>query len=216
MNCGAVLLAAGLSRRAGEPKLLAQRHGVSLLHYCLRPLLALQLVPIVAVVSEQSQARALLQDQGGVELVTNPDPQRGLSSSLQLGVAALPPTINPAFVVLSDMPEVSLGTYRSLYEALGPRDFAVVPSYAGRRGHPLLLSYLAFPHLLSLSGDLGLRHVLRSQADAVREVPVSDSGVLVDIDDRRDLDSWRNCPQRSENRSGLDLEHVFQSTVRSF
>lgn len=191
MNLGAVVLAAGQSQRMGAAKLVQLRDGISLVAHALRPLLDLSLTQIVVVSSEASGVVSALPDAGLIRVVNNPHPERGLSSSLSLGIAALATTIEAAFIVLADMPCVARETYLRLIEARQPQDLAVIPVFAGRRCNPVLLSARGFHLVEPLRGDLGLRELLRD-ASKVREVLADDPGVVVDIDTPEELDRWRS------------------------
>jgi nicotine blue oxidoreductase len=77
-----------------------------------------------------------------VEVVVNPDPDRGPFSSLQVGLAALgaPVRPTPAFVLPVDVPAASPALWHALEEALGPELDAAIPAFQGRGGHPVLLA----------------------------------------------------------------------------
>lgn len=189
MSIAAVLLAAGQSRRMGAVKLVQVRDGLSLAAHALRPLLEIPLTQIVVVVGAESAVAEALPRDARMRIVLNVAPERGLASSLALGVAALMPQIDAAFIVLADMPKVVPETYRRLIAARQTEDLAVVPAYAGRRCNPVLLCARGFALVEQLQGDRGLRALLVG-ASGVRELPVDDPGVAIDIDTPNDLERW--------------------------
>ena len=70
--------------------------------------------------------------------------------------------------------------------ALAPHRICV-PTWRGRRGHPVGFGKAYFDALRGLSGDRGARALLEVHADAVVAVPVEDAGILQDVDTREDL-----------------------------
>jgi molybdenum cofactor cytidylyltransferase len=60
----------------------------------------------------------------------------------------------------------------------------VIPTYQGRRGHPVLIGQQLFDELLELACDAGADSVVRRYRPATRFVEVDDKGVVMDVDDR--------------------------------
>jgi molybdenum cofactor cytidylyltransferase len=165
-------------------KLLERLDGGPLVVRAVDALLASSARPVLVVTGHQAEAvRAALAGRD-VETVDNPRHAEGMASSLRAGVAALPPGVAGALVCLADMPRVRAEHVGALLEAFDPdRGGSIcVPVHAGRRGHPVLFAARHFAELLQLSGDRGARALLEARPDVVREVPVDDDGVLVDID----------------------------------
>jgi molybdenum cofactor cytidylyltransferase len=186
---GAIVLAAGLSRRMGGPKLAMEMNGVPILA---RTLAAVEDagLPLRLVVGGHADAvRAVAP---GVPLVHAPAFARGLAESLKAGLAAAPASWSAALVVLADMPFVQPATLRTLAAALAAGAPAVVPVQAGARGNPAGFARAAWPALLQLSGDQGARRLLDSLGAA--EVPVDDAGIHRDIDRPADLLSGVPAP----------------------
>lgn len=125
-----------------------------------------------------------------VRLAHNPDHASGLSSSLRLGLSAIPDDVEGAVVCLGDMPAVTAGHIDALIAAFAaePGHDICVPVFAGRRGNPVLWGRDHFTRLASVTGDRGGRDLLRQYP--VREVDVPDDGILRDIDDAETLARW--------------------------
>ncbi len=118
----------------------------------------------------------------------NPDPSRGLSSSLQVGLDALTAGTDAALIVLGDQPLVSAAAIEALLEA-GPEPDrpVVVPVYAGDGGrNPVLLGRAAFDLVAGARGDRGLGPVIEAHPELVREVAVEGVGANPDVDTRAD------------------------------
>src|SRR5690606_24144861 len=107
-----------------------------------------------------------------------------LSTSLRAGLAALPDTLDGVVVLLGDMPFLAGGTIDRLIAAFDPAAGRAicVPVSGGRRGNPVLWGRRFLAEMQGLTGDAGARGLLARHAGAVFEVPVDDSGVLIDLD----------------------------------
>lgn len=137
----------------------------------------------------------------GAEVLVNPRYPEGMLTSVQAGVAAAPPETEWFLIALGDQPSLQPATVeRLLAEALPQRPAILVPSYAGRRGHPLLLHASYRDEIGSLDGAVGLRELLRRHPDAVRHVELAEEGVLYDMDTPED---YQRELRRLAERNGL-------------
>jgi molybdenum cofactor cytidylyltransferase len=179
-----LVLAAGRSTRMGGPnKLLAEIGGRPLARIAVDEALASSARPVIVVTGHQrEQVEAALADLP-VTFVHNPDYAQGLSTSLKVGIAALPAEVDGAIVCLGDMPQVDARLIDRLIGAFDPERGAlvVVPTIAGKRGNPVVWSRRFFPQLAALEGDVGARHVIGTYGEAVTEV-LADPAAFVDVD----------------------------------
>ena len=134
----AVVLAAGLSRRLGYPKALIRVNGKELVHWVHERLVHSGCLPVVVVNAEIApEVARILPD---AHLVVNPNPDAGRTGSLQLGIEALSTQANlhPKRLVMApvDRPGWDINILNLLLEQQGD----VAPEFAGRRGHPVVLS----------------------------------------------------------------------------
>ena len=177
-----VVLAAGASRRTGIAKATATLDGEPLVARIAGTLRDGGCSPVVVVVGPpHEEAVRAAAERAGARTIRNPDPDRGMLSSLQIALEALPPEIEAAVVALVDHPRVRAGTVRALLAAVG-RAPRVRPTFEGRAGHPYLVARSLFEPLLALAPDTpdGARPVLRA-ADT-QDVPVDDPAILDDLD----------------------------------
>mgnify|MGYP000894668924 CR=1 FL=1 len=182
---GALVLAAGQSRRMGGPnKLLLAFDGAPLVRRAVEAVLGSQAAACVVVTGHQREGVEGALSGLGAELVHNPDFADGLSTSLKRGIAALPPDLDGVLVVLGDMPAVDARVLDRLIAAFDPLEGRAlcVPTWNGKRGNPVLIARRFFAELQALSGDVGARGLLSEHAEAVAEVPMADDGVLRDLD----------------------------------
>jgi molybdenum cofactor cytidylyltransferase len=183
-----LILAAGRGSRFGGGKMLALISGRPMLQHVLDAAAAAELDPVVAVLgADASLIERTVTWRNEVRLV-NPNPDRGLSSSLSIGLGELRDH-ERVLVMLGDQPFVSVGNIRTIAAAAADHDRPiVVPRYAdGEPGNPVLLDREAFPLAAALTGDRGMSQLFKSDPDFVRYVDVP--GTNPDIDTTTDLDS---------------------------
>ncbi|HLY33416.1 MAG TPA: NTP transferase domain-containing protein, partial [Jatrophihabitantaceae bacterium] len=127
----------------------------------------------------------------GAELVVNPDPGRGMRSSLELAVSAADAT-QPLVVILVDVPGIGADTVRAVLDAWRPGRVAVA-RYATRLGHPVAMEPALWRGAIALAGpDEGARTFFAARPDLLVQVPVpGDPG---DIDTPADLTALGASP----------------------
>lgn len=190
----AIVLAAGRSSRMGGPnKLLADVGGRPLVRIAAEEALASRARPVIVVTGHQRERVEAALAGLDVTLIHNPDFAEGLSASLKAGIAAVPADTDGAIICLGDMPQVDARLIDRLLAAFDPARgvFIVVPTVAGRRGNPVVLSRRFFPELAALGGDVGARGLIASHSDAVAEVAVTDDAAFTDVDTPEALDAVR-------------------------
>lgn len=180
----ALILAAGESRRFGSPKQLALLEGRTILEHVLEVASAARLAPIVAIVPVWLTRPTTLGDPA-LRWVRNPYPERGMSYSLRLGLTALPDETSAAVILLGDQPRVAAETIATLLAARGGRPI-VATEAGGVLAPPVLIERSHFELAAELSGDAGLRDLLRGSPDLVRTVALP--AHATDVDTPRDLD----------------------------
>jgi molybdenum cofactor cytidylyltransferase len=178
----AVVLAAGAASRFGSVKLLAPLAGRPILQHVLDALHGAGLTDIVVVLGDDAAAIESAIEWQGERRVSNPDPARGLSSSVGIGLAAVPAESARVLIVLGDQPAISPETIRTLLEQ--PEDSSrpvVVARYEDDSArNPVLLARAALSLVAEATGDRGLGPVLAAHPELVREVIVSGSNPDVD------------------------------------
>jgi molybdenum cofactor cytidylyltransferase len=123
----------------------------------------------------------------------NPDPERGMLSSIREGLAALGGATQLAqrgevvLVAPADLPAVRPGTVAELlWRRAAAGAPLAVPVYQGQRGHPLAIAPDLLPEIESLDLSIGLKELLERHAAAVLEIPVDDPGAVRDVDTPED------------------------------
>jgi molybdenum cofactor cytidylyltransferase len=180
-----IVLTAGRSSRLGFPKALAQLDGEIFVARAVRALREGGADPICVVVAPPhgSAIEAALE---GVTFAHNPEPDRGMLSSLQTGlaVALRHAELDAVLFSLVDHPRVRPETIR-LIAAL-PLAGARRPVFEGRGGHPVAISAALARELVSAPLTATLRELLVGK---LTDVTVDDPGVVEDIDTPGELDA---------------------------
>lgn len=182
---GAVLLAAGLSRRMGQNKLLCTFDGQPLVRHSANALLKAGLTKIIVVTGHEADLVREALNGLPLRFVGNPDFASGLASSLVCGISALEQeSVSAALIALGDMPLVAPDDVRRLIAAYEPEAgrLICVPSVGGKQGNPVLWSSQLFDELKKLTGDKGAKSLIAAHSDDVFEVAFEGSGILTDVD----------------------------------
>ena len=112
--------------------------------------------------------------------VENTKYRYGMLTSLQAGLCALPELPDRILFTLVDHPALKAGTVRAMLES----DAAlVIPCYAGKRGHPVIISREIASEILAEPMTSKLNHVIDRHASEIHYLDVNDPGVRDDIDD---------------------------------
>jgi molybdenum cofactor cytidylyltransferase len=200
LRLAALVLAAGAGTRfSHEPgaKLLAELDGEPLLARVLAEVRAATPIATVVVLGHGAERIERAIAWTDEIRVRNHEPERGLASSLQVGIdalRALPEALDGAFIVLGDQPQLRADTLLALEAAAAtarPADrLAIVPRYeqTGPR-NPVLLLRPAWSWVDGLTGDHGLASLIDERPDQVLLVPVG--GEMSDVDTPADLDRLR-------------------------
>jgi molybdenum cofactor cytidylyltransferase len=192
---GAIVLAAGQSSRMGTNKLLMEVNGRPMLRRVTEAAAASHAGPVVVVTgSADSDLKAAL-DGLPLRFANNPDFSKGLSTSLRVGVNALPEDCDGALVLLGDMPGVDTALIDKLIAAFDPGEERAicVATHNGRRGNPVLWARRFFPEILAIEGDVGARNLLASYDEMVCEVDADSDAPLIDIDTPEALAAYREA-----------------------
>jgi len=183
VRVGAVVLAAGRSRRMGAEKVLLPFGDSTVLGTVLSALASagVEGASTAVVLRPDFAGAAAIVSAAGAIAALNAEAGAEMMSSIRVGLGALSETLDAFFVWPADHPAVSVETVRLLASRADVRT-ALIPCWDGRRGHPVLLGRELREDALACPDKGGLRELWRKRADAVVEVPVEDPGVVANAD----------------------------------
>ncbi|OIK14988.1 hypothetical protein BIV60_10675 [Bacillus sp. MUM 116] len=200
---GAIILASGMSRRMGQPKLLLPLGGKPLFRYPIELAKRQQLYPIVFVAGEHFEVFKIhAADLAEVEFIKNENYRTGMSSSLKLGIEKIEGRVNAAFIFLADQPfvqdlvvQTSIQEYEKEMSKGGVR--IVRPQYMSDLGHPILLDKSLFSEFLGLEGDQGGKEIIKKYQVNTRILNFTESIWGMDIDTAQDYQNANSMVNRN-------------------
>ncbi len=209
------MLAAGTGSRFGGGKLLAPLEGRPILQHVLDRLAESGVGEVIVVLGDDAEAVEAAIDWRTERRLRNPDPSRGLSSSLRVGIGALDDAVEAALIVLGDQPRVPAAVVRAVLDAgvdvVRPITVPTYPHDGGR--NPVLLDRSAFWLVAEATGDRGLGPMIDAHPELVREVSVADvSEDNPDIDTRADLVAMLEAAWAARVRANNEQVDRFRET----
>jgi molybdenum cofactor cytidylyltransferase len=189
----AVVLAAGLSQRMGQPKMILPWGNKVVITHVVDTLLQAGAGEVIVVTGgARMQVEQALHGRP-VRCVFNPQHANGeMLRSLQVGLGEVSPAAQAVILALGDQPQIEGQVVRALVgDYLRQPVNLVVPSYQMRRGHPWLIDGSLFAELLTMQPPLTLRDFLISHTRVIRYLVVDTPSVLADLDTQEDYQNQR-------------------------
>lgn len=205
-----IILAAGESKRFGEPKQLLRLGGRLLIEWVLQAALESGLDFVVLVLGcEQDRIRRSLLEWTAhpkCAVLVNPAYREGQSASLKAGVASIRHGFPSAMFLLGDQPLVNAALIDLLLQHFARSAKSIcVPAHRGIRGNPVLFACSHYPAILNLSGDTGARDLITAHPEQVLSVEVPDPLVFLDVDRQEDAE---RVARLLELRHFSDKDHL--------
>ncbi len=180
----AVVPAAGQSRRMGACKQLLPFAGTTVIGHVVDELLRSRVAEVRVVVGHQADRLREELAARNVRIILNPDYERtDMLASIRCGLTGLPAECQAVLVALGDQPAIRAELVDAMIDRFAAAGRGiVVPTHAGRRGHPLLLATSYREEIMAGYDDVGLRGLLAAHSADALELPISESLVLTDMD----------------------------------
>ncbi|MDX2250326.1 MAG: nucleotidyltransferase family protein [Bacteroidia bacterium] len=188
----AILLAAGMSRRMGaENKLLLPFRGKPLVAHIIEEILASQPGEIIVVTGHEAEEINFLLKDKPVKIVYNEKYSEGMTTSIQAGVRNANETSEGYMICLSDQPLITAAEYRLIVDAFlrekrTDEKTIQVPIFEGKRGNPVIFSFVYRAIILEHKRMEGCREIISGNPSHVHYLSVENSHILTDIDTPED------------------------------
>jgi len=187
----ALVLAAGLSRRMGQAKLLMPVDGRAIIRHAVESVLVDGVDAVWVVTGPDVEPISAALIGLDVQIAVNPAPEEGQAGSVRAGIAALPASADAVLIALGDQPALPAAVIPALLAArrASPRPI-VAPRYRDGQGNPVLFRREVFPELLRLTGDQGARPIIQKEPARVEWVEL-DLPMPPDVDTPDDYEKIR-------------------------
>lgn len=190
-----VVLAAGLSRRMGQAKLMLALEGKPVLRHAVERVLAGGVERLIVVLPPESRALRGALEGLPIQWAVNLNPSAGQGVSIAAGIDALPSGTSAALIALGDQPVLPPVVIPELLTVFGRTGMPIVaPRYREGQGNPVLFGAQVFSELRGLTGDRGARSVIEMDASRVAWVDF-DLPMPADVDTPEDYDRLRSRDQ---------------------
>lgn len=194
MSVEGIVLAAGLSSRAGTFKMALEINNKTIIENCVETMREFCSRVYVVTGYKAYIIEDILNDKyDNVYIINNPLYEEGMFTSVCEGVRHI--TGKSFFITPGDYPNIKKSTYEKLLEISSETDEAsapvIIPSYNGRKGHPILIASSYKYEILNEKTYGSLRDFVNDKG--VKLVEVDDSGILTDVDTIEDYHALLNC-----------------------
>ena len=181
-----IMLAAGNSRRFGSNKLMYEVDGVPMYQRTLRMLQkAAERIPdsrIVVVTQPQYSEIIDIVKETGAEVLFNPKPERGIASSMQIGLE-IAKDADACLFTVSDQPWLTAETIIALYDAFQSENKGMACTVWGEKtGNPCIFSKKYYRKLMEITGDKGGKQIIKRYPEDVTYLKISDEREQQDVD----------------------------------
>jgi molybdenum cofactor cytidylyltransferase len=183
----AIILAAGESKRMGQPKMLMPWGKSTVIQTVIATFQSAGVSDILVVTGGSRRQVELLVGRSA-QVIFNETYQQGeMLSSLQLGLTAKKHEASAALIALGDQPQMQKRTVQQILQSYNEKHTTIiVPSYQMRRGHPWLVSRELWDDILALKSKQTPRDFLNAHAKEIVYVNVNTPSIFEDIDTPED------------------------------
>lgn len=179
----AIVLAAGQAKRMGKLKQLMPLGESTILERTLDNLLGSKATEVIVVLGHQAEEIRKRISGRPIKVVVNPNYPKGMGTSIAAGLKFVDSRAQAVMLVLGDQPYIDSPTIDRLIDAFNRSQKGIaIPTYRGKRGHPLIFARKYEKPLSNLSGDIGGREIISEHPEDVLEVPADCEGIVLDID----------------------------------
>ncbi len=201
----ALLPAAGFSRRMGRPKLGLPLGERTVLEHAIAALRQGGVEPVLVVLGPHVAELAGPAERAGASVLLLAEPTSNMRATIEQGLRwleeRLQPTAADAWLLCpADHPMLDAAVIRQIVAAGQQGASIIVPTFAGRRGHPTLIGWHHTPAIRAHPPDQGLNTYLRARQAEMLELAVASEAVLCDLDTPEDYERIYRLVQSGANR----------------
>jgi len=184
----AIILAAGQSKRMGQPKMLLPWGNGTVLSHVISVFQHAGVEDIIIVTGGAKEQVDELVSSFGVRTVYNQDYTNGeMLLSLQCGLQVQEAQAEATLIALGDQPQVQEGSVQKVCEAFTEtKSNLIVPSYQMRRGHHWLVARPLWGELLKMESPQSPRDFLNAHQAEIQYINMDDPNILADLDTPED------------------------------
>ena len=189
-SIAAIILAAGASRRMGQPKQLLSYRGQTLLSYVIQCVLASSCSPVIVVLGANSDKVESVIEKIPVNIVKNPEWNQGMSSSIRYGVQYIREhclnvdgslNVDGMIFFACDQPCISIGVIEQLIHRYAESKKTIIASRYGETiGIPVLFAHGFCTELEQLKGDVGAKSIIQKYHEQVATVEFAKGKIDLD------------------------------------
>ena len=190
----AIILAAGESKRMGEPKLLLSFGDKTIIETVVNNTIESKTDKSLVVLGSRAVKIREKIKEFPVKISVNSKFRAGMLSSIQWGFETLPENTLAALIILGDQPSIHSSIINRIIDAYKQTGKGIViPVYRKKRGHPILIDIKYRDEVRQLDHGTGLCALVHNHTEDILEVEVDSPGILKDIDTVEDYNEQIKC-----------------------
>ena len=217
----ALILAAGQSSRMGALKPKLEIENKSTILWVIEAFQKAGIEDVRVIVGYHSEAIRKVLSETNVKIIENRAPEKGMFSSVKVGIASLESDTEGILLIPADIPMIRSQTIEKILRAhvMYPEKI-IFPSFLGQKGHPPFIEKACFKAILEAHEDMNLRQILEQFKESWLDLPCADNGIVMDMDTYADYEhmlayaTTRLRPNPDECQALLDLFQVPESVRR--
>ncbi|MFK7949259.1 MAG: NTP transferase domain-containing protein [Saprospiraceae bacterium] len=189
MKTAILIIAAGASRRLGQPKQLLNYKNTFLLNYIIQECKAGEIGDIYVVLgANQEQIKSKLSND--ISIFINDNWQKGMGNSIAFGMQnIINKDYDSVIIAVGDQPFFSRTILQSIIGKQSNTNSSIVISkYEKGRGTPCFFNENLFSELIQLKGDIGAKPIIKKYKHQVEMIDFPKGNIDIDtIDDLKYL-----------------------------
>ena len=187
----AILLAAGQSKRMnGENKLIRKIQGSHLIKHSINNILASSIDELIIVLGFQKEIIEKLIDKNKkIKIIFNENFEKGMASSIKMGLNKLSDKTESFFICLGDMPMINHDIYNLLIKSRDKKEI-IIPTYRGQQGNPILFNKSMKEKIMDINGDIGAKKILKLSKNKIFNLEINNHFITKSFNTQDDFKNY--------------------------